>query len=121
MNGLLEVENPAARLFIVASGTAVSQSRDAVRILLEKGIEVGLIKIKSIRPFPADEIAKATEKAEFIFVPEFNAGGWLAKEIKASIDHNKRVIAAPRLFGGMTMPPELIADVVVNTLTGRGR
>jgi len=113
LNGLLEVEKPEAKLMFAASGTAVSQCREAIRLLGNMGIEAGLIKIKSIRPFPEEEIRKATEKAEVIFVPEFNAGGWLAREIKAALDYNSRVVAGPRVFGGMTMPPEMIVDVVV--------
>lgn len=121
LNGLLEVENPGAKLMLAASGTAVSQCREAIRLLNNKGIEAGLIKVKSIRPFPEEEIREATEKAELIFVPEFNAGGWLAREIKASLDCNSRVIAGPRVFGGMTMPPELIVDMVLEKLQSKAK
>lgn len=113
LNGLLEVEKPESKLMLAASGTAVSQCREAIRQLDVMGIEAGLIKIKSIRPFPEKEIREATKKAELIFIPEFNAGGWLAKEIKAALDNNSRVVAGPRVFGGMTMPPEVIVDAVL--------
>ena len=116
LNGLIEVDDPEAKLMLAASGTAVSQCREAIRLLNDKGIQVGLIKIKSIRPFPEDEIKTATKNAEWIFVPEFNAGGWLAREIKATLDHNSRVVAGPRVFGGMTMPPEMIAEEVLKKL-----
>lgn len=116
LNGLIEVENPEAEIFIAASGTAVSQGREALRALQREGIEVGLIKFKSIRPFPTQELIEATTKAKIIVVPEFNAGGWLAREIKASLDHNSRVIDGPRVFGGMTMPVELIVDTIKEAL-----
>ncbi|MHB8172552.1 MAG: transketolase C-terminal domain-containing protein [Thermincolia bacterium] len=117
LGGLLEVENPEARIFIAASGTAVSQSREALRVLHQEGIEAGLIKIKSIRPFPTEEMVEATANADLIVVPEFNAGGWLAREIKATLDHNSRVMAGPRVFGGMTMPVELIVNEVKRGLS----
>ena len=119
INGLIEVENPKAKILIAASGTAVAQSREAIRDLQEEGIDVGLIKVKSIRPFPEKEIQAATENAEIIIVPEFNAGGWLAREIKASLDHNSRVVSAPRIFGGMPMPKELIVDEVKKAMKKR--
>lgn len=118
MGGLIEVENPGAKIFIAASGTAVSQSREALRLLQNEGIDAGLIKIKSIRPFPSEELSKAVELAELIVVPEFNPGGWLAREIKASLDRNSRVISGPRVFGGMTMPPWLIVNEVKTALEG---
>ncbi|MBS4029956.1 MAG: ferredoxin oxidoreductase [Clostridiales bacterium] len=116
LGGLLEVENPNAKIFIAASGTAVSQGREALKDLLDAGLDVGLIKIKSIRPFPVNELQEATKNAELIVVPEFNAGGWLAKEIKATLNENNRVVAGPRVFGGMTIPKELIISEIHNAL-----
>jgi pyruvate ferredoxin oxidoreductase alpha subunit len=121
LGGLLEVENPDARIFIAASGTAVSQSREALKVLLEEGLDIGLIKIKSIRPFPTRELEEATKNADLIIVPEFNAGGWLAREIKASLNENRRVVAGPRVFGGMTIPKELISNEVRSALTRQSR
>lgn len=116
LNGLIEVYRPEAKLMLAASGTAVSQCKEAIRLLDNKGVRVGLIKIKAVRPFPEDEIKTATRNAEWIFIPEFNAGGWLAREVKAVLDHNSRVIAAPRVFGGMTMPPDIIVEEVLKKL-----
>lgn len=116
LNGLLEIENPLAEITFAASGTAVSQCREAIRLLGDMGIDAGLIKIKSVRPFPTEEIRDATRHMKKIFVPEFNAGGWLAREIKAALDNNARVVAGPRVFGGMTMPPKLIVDEVLKNL-----
>lgn len=121
LGGLVEVQNPKAKIMIVASGTAVSQSREAQRSLEEEGIDAGLIKVKSIRPFPTREIQEATAHADLIIVPEFNAGGWLAREVKACLDHNSRVIGAPRVFGGMTMPKELIVNEIKNALSAKAR
>ena len=104
MNGLIEIENEDSKIMIAASGTAVSQSREAIRALKDEGIEVGLIKVKSIRPFPETEIQEATKNAEFIIIPEFNAGGWLAREIKASIDNNSRVIGGPKYLAVCLCP-----------------
>lgn len=120
MGGLLEVEDHAAAVFLAASGTAVSQCREAVKVLRAEGIRVGLIKIMSIRPFPAREIEAVTAHADLIVVPEFNIGGWLAREIKAAIDNNRRVVGGPRVFGGMTMPTELIVNEVRNALSRPG-
>lgn len=122
MGGLLEIENPGAKILIAASGTAVSQSREAIRLLQDEGIDAGLIKIKSIRPFPTQALCAATDAADLIVVPEFNAGGWLAREIRAVLDRNHRVIAGPRVFGGMSMPPWRIAEEVKAALgAGQGK
>jgi len=127
LDGLVEVENPNAEILIVASGTAVSQGREAISLLAEDGIDVGLVKIKVLRPWPEDEIREATKNAKHIIVPEFNVTGWLAREIRATIPNTERVYAGPHVCGGMTLPPEIIAadikkhiGIKTAALVGRG-
>ena len=127
IGGLIEAENTDAEILIVASGTAVSQGREAIRLLEDEGIRVGLVKVKTLRPWPGQEIREATKNAKHIFVPEFNVIGWLAQEVKATIPDNHRVIAGPHVAGGMTMPAEVIVEAIqkalgrhVTTLAGRG-
>lgn len=127
LDGLIEVDKPDADILIVSSGTAVSQGREAQSLLEEDGIEVGIVKIKVLRPWPGDEIREATKNAKHIIVPEFNVTGWLAKEIRATIPDADRVYAGPHVCGGMTMPPEVIAadlkkhlGLKSESLAGRG-
>jgi pyruvate ferredoxin oxidoreductase alpha subunit len=127
LGGLIETENTDAEILIVSSGTAVSQGREAIRLLAEEGLRVGLVKIKSLRPWPYHEIREATKSAKHIFVPEFNVAGWMAREIKATVPDSDRVVAGPHVAGGMTMPPEVIVEHIqrtlgksVATLAGRG-
>jgi pyruvate ferredoxin oxidoreductase alpha subunit len=112
MGGLLEVVNPDAETMIVASGSAVSQSREAVRQAEESGHRVGLVKIKSLRPFPTDELREACQHAKRILIPEFNYVGWMGKEVKAALYgySEAEIVDGPRVFGGMTMPTEMILE-----------
>jgi len=127
LDGLIEVDNPDAEILIVSSGTAVSQGREAKCMLEDEGIDVGIVKIKTLRPWPGEEIREATRKAKHIIVPEFNVTGWMAKEIRATIPNPDRVYAGPHVCGGMTMPPEIIAadlkarlGLRAESLAGRG-
>lgn len=116
---LIDVENPDADIMITTSGTAVSQGREAIRIMKAKGMDVGLVKIKSIRPFPGEEIKSALDKAKLIVVPEFNIAGWMAKEIKSTIDRTERVMVGPHVAGGMTMPPEVMVEEIEKEIARR--
>ena len=119
IGGLIEEENSDADILIVSSGTAVAQGREAIRLLAEEGIRVGIVKIKTLRPFPHEEIRQVTKNAKLIFVPEFNVVGWMAREIKAVIPDNHRVIDGPHVAGGMTMPPEVIVEEIKKVLAGK--
>jgi pyruvate ferredoxin oxidoreductase alpha subunit len=109
---LIEVINPDAEEFIVSSGACVSQAREAVRQEAEKGREVGLIKIKTIRPWPKKELLAALKNAKRIFVPEFNQAGWLHKELCSTLYGliKSDIIPGPRVYGGMTMPTEMVLE-----------
>lgn len=112
LGGPIEVVNPDAEVFIVASGCAAAQGREAVRYAQMEGLNVGLVKVKSIRPFPEKEIRQVLSKAKAVIVPEHNIVGWLAKEVKAVLPDNDKVIGGPRVYGGMTLPVELIMEKV---------
>lgn len=116
LGGPIEVVNPDAEVFIVASGCAAAQGREAVRYAQLEGLNVGLVKVKSIRPFPEKEIREVLKKAKAVIVPEHNIVGWLAKEVKAAIPDNHKVIGGPRVYGGMTLPVELIMEKVYAAL-----
>jgi len=117
LDGLIDVEHGDADIMVVASGTAVSQSREAIILLEEEGVHVGLVKVKTLRPWPGEEIREATKHAKHIIVPEFNMIGWLAREVKATVPNNDRVHDGPHVGGGMTMPPEIIMSEI-QTLLG---
>jgi pyruvate ferredoxin oxidoreductase alpha subunit len=106
--GLIDVEDGDAEVLIITSGTAVSIGREAIKLAGREGLRAGLVKVKSIRPFPAEEIRLAASRARKVIVPEFNRVGWMCREIKAVIGDNAKVVGGPRVFGGMTMPAELI-------------
>jgi len=47
-----------------------------------------------------------------VIIPEHNIIGWLCKEVKAAIPNGGIVVEGPRVYGGMTLPVELIMEQV---------
>jgi len=122
MGGMCTAENMEnADAVIIASGSAAAQSREAARLCKDKGIKVGLIKIRSLRPFPTQALRELCKDTKVIVIPEFNYVGWLAKEVATAIyGHSKaKIIAGPHVYGGQSMPVELILDEVESGLTGK--
>ena len=64
--------------------------------------------MNTIRPFPKAEIIEACKNAKALIVPEHNIIGWLSTELKATIPNGGIVVEGPRVYGGMTLPVELI-------------
>ena len=71
--GLLdEYRCDGAEAVIVAMGTIASTARAAVDRLRGDGKHVGLVKLKAVRPFPAEEFTQIGEKVEAIGVLDRN-------------------------------------------------
>ncbi len=120
LKGLIEeFGNPEAEVVFIASGTAGAQAKEAAIMLSEdEGIPTRVIRLKTLRPFPGEEILQAIRNAKYIFIPEFNVIGWLEREVRRVLygKTNVPVVGSPRVAGGMTMPPEVIVKEVLQTL-----
>ncbi len=120
LRGLIEeFGDPEGEIVFVASGTAAAQAKEATQILIhEEGVKARVVRIKTIRPFPAQEVIEALRGAKYVFVPEFNVIGWLERELRRVLYGNLDVpvIGSPRVAGGMTMPPEFIVKEVLQFL-----
>ena len=57
-----------AEVAIVVMGSAAGNARAVARNLRQKGQRVGIVKVRTYRPFPADDIAKALSKVAAIAV-----------------------------------------------------
>ncbi len=117
LRGLIEeFGDKDAEIAFVACGTAASQAKEAVRMLEEsEGIKSKVVKLRTLRPFPFEELLEATKNVKYIFVPEFNVVGWLEREVRKALykKSNAEIIGAPRVAGGMTMPKETIVKEVL--------
>ncbi len=79
---------------IVAIGSVCGTIKDAVDLLREEGIRVGLLKVRVFRPFPGAELAKALKNCKAIAIMDrcesFSAnGGPLAAELCAALFGDK--------------------------------
>jgi pyruvate ferredoxin oxidoreductase alpha subunit len=119
LNGLVHVTGDEnAEVAFVACGTAAHQAKEAQRELSKQGVKSKVIKLRTIRPFPHEELLEAVEGVKYIFVPEFNVVGWLDKEVSTSLygKTDAKIVGRPRVAGGMSMPAEaILKEVFENT------
>ena len=78
-----------ADVVMVVSGTVASTSRDAIDLLREKGQQVGMIKLKTLRPFPREEIIAVLKGKKKVAIIDRNfspgATGIWAQEIRSAL------------------------------------
>jgi len=78
-----------ADVTIAVSGTVASTGRDAIDQLIGKGEHVGMVKLKTLRPFPREEIIAAFRNKKKVAVIDRNlspgATGIWAQEIRSAL------------------------------------
>ncbi|MBE9574515.1 MAG: pyruvate ferredoxin oxidoreductase [Proteobacteria bacterium] len=78
-----------ADVVMAVSGTVASTSRDAIDLLREKGQQVGMVKLKTLRPFPREEIIEALKGKKKVAIIDRNfspgATGIWAQEIRSAL------------------------------------
>lgn len=78
-----------AEVVLVVSGTAASTARDAIDYLREKGKRVGMVKLKTLRPFPREEVIDTLRGKKKVAVIDRNfspgATGVWAQEVRSAL------------------------------------
>ena len=89
-----EYRTDDADYIMVIMGSAAGTAKQAVDDLRDKGMKVGVLKLRVFRPFPAKEIAKALSNAKAVVIMDrcesYNGnGGPLGSEIMAGMFREK--------------------------------
>ena len=85
-----------AEYALIASGSLASTGKYVVQKMREKGQKVGLIRIRFYRPFPDDEIFRATRNLKAL--------GVLDRSVSFGTGGNTYIEVASSLYGRSTVP-----------------
>lgn len=115
-----EYRTEDADIVIVTIGGMTGTGKDAVDIAREKGIKAGLVKLRFIRPFPAERIAKALSgKKAFCVIDRSCCFGWsqgpMHMEVKAAladVDEKYAHFSAIGGLGGADISLKHILDTI---------
>lgn len=114
-----------ADVVIVCTGTVASTGRVAIESLRDKGENAGMIKIKTLRPFPAEEITKALKGKKKVAIIDRNfspgAQGVWAQEIRSVLyglpDKERPLIYGYIAgLGGRDLSVKVIEDIYHRTI-----
>ncbi|UCD71086.1 MAG: 2-oxoacid:acceptor oxidoreductase subunit alpha [Syntrophobacterales bacterium] len=73
-----------ARVAVLCYGFTARSSLSAVKGLREEGYRVGFMRLKTLWPFPHENVGELSERVERIFVPEMNRGQVGGEAMKSS-------------------------------------
>jgi len=96
-----------ARTLVVAYGCTARSAQEAVR--MGRRHTVGLLMLKTIWPFPEEQVLAAARNARRVVVPEMNMGQ-LALEVERVVGRNK-VVRVNRADGEMITPDQILRAI----------
>jgi len=96
-----------AEYAIISCGSTARSARRAVTLAREKGIKVGSLQIKTIWPFPEEEVAEVCGKVKKVIVPEMNMGQ-LVLEVERANQGKCKVVRYNRVDGDPLTPDEIL-------------
>lgn len=109
-----------AEIVIVAMGSVIGTIKDTIDLLRKKGEAIGLLKIRSFRPFPVEEVRKALRNAKIVITYDKNISvgkneGALCTEVKACLYNTElrsKVIGFMLGHGGRDIPTSTVIKTI---------
>ncbi|WP_297506167.1 2-oxoacid:acceptor oxidoreductase subunit alpha [Thermococcus sp.] len=100
-----------AEIAIVTTGIVSRSAIRAVKILRERGVKAGLLKLNTVWPFDFDMIEELAERVRKIYVPEMNMGQ-LYHLVKEGANGKAEVELISKIGGEVHTPMEIVERVV---------
>ncbi len=124
-DGLMElIEMSGAEYAIIAVGTAVGTSRVVIEEYKKQGKKVGLIKLKTIRPFPKKELLNVCKNLKAVAVIDRHAsigfGGALTNDVKSALyGSGIKVEGFVAGLGGRDIDKKRLIDAIETIMSGK--
>ena len=100
-----------AEIAIVTTGIVSRSAIRAVKILRERGVKAGLLKLNTVWPFDFEMIENLAEQVKKIYVPEMNMGQ-LYHLVKEGANGKAEVELISKIGGEVHTPMEIVERVV---------
>jgi 2-oxoglutarate ferredoxin oxidoreductase subunit alpha len=91
---------------VVSFGSSAMAALSAVRRARKQGLKAGMLRLKTVWPFPEEIVHRLTSTAKAIIVPEMNLGQ-LVLEVERAVRCGVRVIRLGKVTGELFHPDEV--------------
>jgi pyruvate ferredoxin oxidoreductase alpha subunit len=118
-----------AKIALFTMGSFGEIAMEAVDRMREKGVPVGLLKLRLWRPFPFEDIRQAVQGLETLAVLDRaisfgGVGGPVCSEIKAALyqqPKRPKIVSFVAGLGGRDVPPEQFVEMVEQAMKMKGK
>jgi 2-oxoglutarate ferredoxin oxidoreductase subunit alpha len=105
------IETADADVVVIAYGSVARSAELAVRQARESGVKAGLLKLKTLFPYPRRQTEKVLAHARTLVVPEMNMGQ-MSREVKRVNMGRASVRTINRIDGQIVTPSEILKVIM---------
>jgi 2-oxoglutarate ferredoxin oxidoreductase subunit alpha len=102
-----EINTEDADVCVVSFGCVARAAELAVQQARESGLKAGLLKLKTLFPFPRPAVEKMARQCRTLVVPEMNMGQ-VSREIKRVNQNQSQITTLNRVDGKTITPAEIL-------------
>jgi len=99
-----------ADVVIVTYGISARTSFGAMQLAKQKGLNVGMLRLITVWPFPEERIRRLAESVAGFVVPEINLGQ-IVLEVERATAGKTKVRSVPHAGGGIHRPGEILSAI----------
>ncbi|NCD25920.1 MAG: 2-oxoacid:acceptor oxidoreductase subunit alpha [Deltaproteobacteria bacterium] len=100
-----------AEVVVIAYGCVARSAELAVHMAREHGIKAGLLKLKTLFPFPKSVVQPLARQCKALVVPEMNMGQ-MSREVKRVNNGLTHVMTINRIDGQIITPSEIFKSIM---------
>lgn len=124
--GHVEVLYPDSRNFVISMGSIVGLLRKVVEDLRKEGVSIGLVKLRTFRPFPVEELRSILGNADKVIVLDRSISlgyeGHLSIELKSALYQSSAEIISMIIgLGGRDVSKTFLENLLRNAIEGKER
>jgi len=98
-------------ILVVSFGSSAMSALSAVRRARQNGVKAGMLRVKTIWPFPEEALKKLAASAKKVLVPEMNLGQ-LAYEVEHAVGCKVPVVRIGKVNGELFRPDEIYEKIM---------
>ena len=106
-----EIKKEKSKIAVLAYGSTARPAKGAVKIAIEKGINVEFIRPITLWPFPEKEVRKVANRVDKILVPEMNLLGQVANLVRQAIEGKAEVVQFNKVSGEPITVEEILYQI----------
>jgi 2-oxoglutarate ferredoxin oxidoreductase subunit alpha len=100
-----------AKVLVISYGITSRSAKGAVNLARENGIKAGMLRLKTIWPFPTALIEELAKKVNGIVVAEIN-NGQIVKEVREAVRKEVPVVLSSKLGETVHSPKEILSKIM---------